>query len=129
MPNTGWKKKAEGKKTDKSKDERKNADEVSKKESTKEVGKKGKDFVHRQMDKDKKDLLEQVSRVRKENQEKKGAEEEKTDKVNKSASTMFAEMRAARNAKNNLVTDETGKVDIVKTSTHSLFECRMGRRR
>ena len=46
----------------------------------------------------------------------------------KSTAEMFAEMRAARNAKRDVVTDESGKIDIVNTSTHSLFE-RMKRRR
>ena len=45
--------------------------------------------------------------------------------IEKSAGTMFTEMRAARMKKKDVVTDDSGNVDIVKSSTHSLFKSRM----
>lgn len=45
--------------------------------------------------------------------------------IEKSAGTMFTEMRAARTKKKDVVTDDNGNVDIVKSSTHSLFKSRM----
>lgn len=47
------------------------------------------------------------------------------EKFNESTTGMFAKMRAVRMKKNDVVTDDGGNVDIVKSSTHSLFKSRM----
>jgi len=47
------------------------------------------------------------------------------EKFNESTTDMFARMRAARMKKKDVVTDDSGSVDIVKSSTHSLFKSRM----
>lgn len=56
-------------------------------------------------------------------------EEPKTEKpaepVTKSASDLFTDMRNARKSRTQVVTDDAGNVDIVKSSTSSLFKSRM----
>lgn len=49
----------------------------------------------------------------------------KTAPTTKSASDLFTEMRSIRKSRKELVKDDTGNVDVIKSSTSSLFRSRM----